>query len=96
MFIFDDDKLIGFGRAISDGVYQSTIYDVAVLPEYQGKKIGATIIDSILKLIPTCNAILYASPEKEIFYENQNFKKMKTGLALFLNSEKMKQKSFTE
>jgi ribosomal protein S18 acetylase RimI-like enzyme len=38
VFAFDDDKLIGFGRAISDGVYQAAIYDVAVLPEYQGKK----------------------------------------------------------
>ena len=73
VFAFDDDKLIGFGRAISDGVYQAAIYDVAVLPEYQGKKIGATIIDSILKHIPTCNAILYASPGKETFYEKQNF-----------------------
>jgi len=96
VFAFDDDKLIGFGRAISDGVYQAAIYDVAVLPEYQGKKIGATIIDSILKRIPTCNAILYASPGKEIFYEKQNFKKMKTGMALFLNSDKMKLRGFTE
>ena len=38
VFAFENDKLIGFGRAISDGVYQAAIYDVAVLPEYQGKK----------------------------------------------------------
>ena len=96
VFAFENDKLIGFGRAISDGVYQAAIYDVAVLPEYQGKKIGATIVDSILRLIPQCNFILYASPGKEIFYEKQNFKKMKTGMALFLNSDKMKIKGFTE
>ena len=96
VFAFENDKLIGFGRAISDGVYQAAIYDVAVLPEYQGKKIGATIVDSILRLIPKCNFILYASPGKEIFYEKQNFKKMKTGMALFINSEKMKMKGFTE
>ena len=96
VFAFENDKLIGFGRAISDGVYQAAIYDVAVLPEYQGKKIAATIVDSILRLIPKCNFILYASPGKEIFYEKQNFKKMKTGMALFLNSEKMKIKGFTE
>ena len=95
VFAFENDKLIGFGRAISDGVYQAAIYDVAVLPEYQGKKIGATIVDSILRLIPKCNVILYASPGKEIFYEKQNFKKMKTGMALFLNSEKMNIKGFT-
>ncbi|MBN1065051.1 GNAT family N-acetyltransferase [Clostridium botulinum] len=96
VFAFDDDKLIGFGRAISDGAYQAAIYDVAVLSEYQGKKIGVTIIDNILKAIPKCNFILYASPGKEIFYEKQNFKKMKTGMALFVNSEEMKMRGFTE
>jgi ribosomal protein S18 acetylase RimI-like enzyme len=96
VFAFDDDKLIGFGRAISDGIYQAAIYDIAVLPEYQGSKIGATIVEHIIKRIPQCNFILYASPGKEIFYEKQSFKKMKTGMALFLDSEKMKMKGFTE
>ena len=96
VFAFDGDKLIGFGRAISDGIYQAAIYDVAVLPEYQGKKIGSEIINSILKFIQKCNFILYASPGKESFYKKQNFKKMKTGMALFYNSEKMKEKGFIE
>lgn len=96
VFAFDGDRLVGFGRAISDGVCQAAIYDVAVLPEYQGKKIGSEIINSILNLIPKCNFILYASPGKEIFYEKQNFKKMKTGMALFYNSERMKEKGFIE
>lgn len=96
VFVFDDDRLIGFGRAISDGTYQAAIYDVAVLPEYQGKNVGRTIVDSILKCIPQCSFILYASPGKETFYEKLNFKKMKTGMALFHNAEKMQMKGFTE
>lgn len=96
VFVFDNDKLIGFGRAISDGIYQASIYDVAVLPEYQCKKIGVTIVDSILKYVPTCNVILYASPGKEKFYEKLKFTKMKTGMALFLNKEQMRMKGFIE
>lgn len=96
VFAYDDDKLIGFGRAISDGIYQAAIYDVAVLPEYQGRNVGRTIVNSILKRIPQCNCILYASQGKEDFYRKLNFRKMKTGMALFLNSEKMKSKGFTE
>jgi ribosomal protein S18 acetylase RimI-like enzyme len=96
VFVFDDEKLIGFGRAISDGAYQAAIYDVAVLPEYQGKKIGKTIINSIIERIPQCSFILYAAPGKENFYRKLNFKKMKTGMALFLNAEKMQEKGFTE
>ncbi|ALB47116.1 hypothetical protein CBE01nite_03090 [Clostridium beijerinckii] len=96
VFAFDNDKLIGFGRAISDGVYQSAIYDIAVLPEYQGKSIGSKIVNKILECVPTCNAILYASPGKEKFYEKLNFKKMKTGMAFFRNSIKMQMKGFIE
>ncbi|MBW6410654.1 GNAT family N-acetyltransferase [Clostridium weizhouense] len=94
IFIFDDDKLIGFGRAISDGIYQAAIYDVAVLPEYQGKGVGKKILESIIKCTPQCNFILYASPGKEIFYEKMNFKKMKTGMALFYDAEKKQAKGF--
>lgn len=94
VFAFDDDKLIGFGRAISDGTYEAAIYDVAVLPEYQAKKVGATIVNSILKCIPQCTTILYSSPGKEGFYEKLNLKKMKTGMALFSNEEIMQNKGF--
>lgn len=96
VFAFDNEKLIGFGRAISDGVYQASIYDLAVLPEYQGQKIGATILKSILDSVSNCNVILYASPGKEIFYEKLGFRKMKTGMALFLNHERMHERGFIE
>lgn len=94
VFAFDDEKLIGFGRAISDGTYQAAIYDLAVLPEYQGQKIGATILKIILDSVSNCNVILYASPGKEIFYEKSGFRKMKTGMALFINNEVMEKKGF--
>lgn len=94
VFIFDDKKLIGFGRAISDGVRQSAIYDIAILPEYQGKCIGRLIIENIIKNTPTCNFILYASPGKEGFYESLGFRKLKTGIGLFIDMERMKNKNF--
>ncbi len=96
VFVFDEEALIGFGRAISDGEYQAAIYDVAVHPDYQGKGIGRLIIQTIVEKNPTCNFILYASPGKERFYEKEDFKRMKTGMALFLNSERMREKGFTE
>lgn len=96
VFAFDEEKLIGFGRAISDRAYQAAIYDIAVLPEYQGKRVGATLVNCIVKGIPQCNFILYAAPGKEAFYEKLNFRKMKTGMALFLEAEKMQIKGFTE
>lgn len=96
IFVFDDDKLIGFGRAIADGAYEAAIYDVAILPEYQGKGIGRIIIEGIKNNIPQCNVILYASPGKEKFYEKMNFKKMQTGMAIFVEAEIMQKKGFIE
>ena len=96
VFVFDDATLVGFGRAISDGAYQAAIYDVAVLPEYQGKGIGRTIVDTITSGLPGCNFILYAAPGKDKFYEALNFRKMKSGMALFLDADRMRLKGFTE
>ena len=96
VFVYEDDKLIGFGRAISDYAYQAAIYDVAVSKAYQGKGLGKMIVNKIIKSIPQCNFILYVSPGKEGFYESLNFKRMKTGMALFREADKMQIKGFTE
>lgn len=96
VFIFDDENLIGFGRAISDGIRQASIYDVAILPEYQGKGIGKLILENIINNTPTCNFILYASPGKEGFYDTLGFRKLKTGMGLFTNMERMKSRNFIE
>ena len=96
VFVYHDDMLIGFGRAISDGAYQAAIYDVAVAPEFQGQGIGTTIMRNILARLPQCNFILYASPGKEDFYRKIGLRKMKTGMAFFKRAEEMKEKGFTE
>ena len=96
VFVYHADRLIGFGRAISDGEYQAAVYDCAVQPEFQGKGIGAKIMDSILQWISHCNVILYASPGKEGFYQKLGFRKMKTGMAHFKKRETMSERGFTE
>jgi len=96
IFVYDSERLIGFGRAISDGAYQAAIYDCAVIEEYQGKGIGRIIVERMVSRLSGCNVILYASPGKEGFYEKQGFRKMKTGMALFKHTESMKERGFTE
>ena len=89
IFVYEKTRLVGFGRAISDGVIQGAIYDVAVLPDYQSKGIGRIIIEAIVTSLPQCNFILYASAGKEKFYEKLKFRKMKTAMGLFKNAESM-------
>ena len=96
VFVYDGESLIGFGRAISDGVYQAAIYDCAVRPKYQGQKLGARIMDAILDGVGDCTVILYASPGKEGFYQKQGFSRMKTGMARFTSPDVMREKGFIE
>lgn len=96
VFVYHAGQLIGFGRAISDGVYQGAVYDVAIVPEFQKKGIGTIIMERILAQLSGCNIILYAAPGKEAFYKTLGFRKMKTGMALYKNPEKMTEKGFTE
>lgn len=96
VFVYHGNRMIGFGRAISDGAYQAAIYDVAVNPDFQRKGLGNIILKNILSKLPSCNIILYASPGKEGFYTKNDFRKMKTGMAQFTNAEKMIKKGFTD
>ncbi len=93
-FVYQKDELIGFGRAISDGVYQAAIYDVVVLPDHQRQGIGRAIMEELLEKVAKCNVILYANPGKEEFYTKLGFRIMKTGMAKFLYPERMQSVGF--
>ena len=96
VFLHDGERLIGFGRAISDGAYQAAIYDCAVLPEYQGHRLGSVIVEKILERVEGCNVILYAAPGKEGFYRKHGFGRMRTGMARFTAQAVMREKEFVE
>lgn len=78
--VYDDDKLIGYGRIIGDKTIFLYIQDVIVIPEYQGKKIGIGIMKELLKKVeeykkinPNIRTYLGASKGKEGFYEKLGF-----------------------
>lgn len=96
VFVYDGERLVGFGRAISDGAYQAAVYDMAVIPEYQGQGIGSTIMRHILDRVGQCNVILYAALGKEPFYKKLGLRRMKTGMALFQKADEMRKKGFTD
>jgi ribosomal protein S18 acetylase RimI-like enzyme len=97
VFVYDEaGKMVGFGRALCDGAYQAAVYDVAVLPEFQGLGLGRMILENILERVAGCTVLLYASPGKENFYRKLGFRLMKTGMAVFRQPEAMQAKGFTE
>ena len=44
---YSSNQLVGFAQAMSDKVLYATIYDVMVLPDYQGQGIGKVLVESI-------------------------------------------------
>ena len=96
VFVYDEKKMIGFGRSISDGVRQSALYDIAIDPMYQGYGIGRKVVDILLDATPDCNFVLYASPGKEDFYRKLGFKKMKTGMMIFADPKRMEDGVFVD
>jgi predicted GNAT family N-acyltransferase len=78
--IYDDNKIIGYGRLIGDGICFMYIHDVMVIPKYQNKKIGTSIMNKLLVKIeeikkenPDLRVYLGASKGKEGFYSKFGF-----------------------
>ena len=78
--VYDDDKIIGYGRIIGDGICFLYIHDVMVIPKYQNKKIGSQIMNKLLEKVNQIKienqyvrVYLGASKGKEKFYERFGF-----------------------
>jgi len=87
-FVFNENKLIGAGRALADGLDCSYICDIAIHPDFQGVGLGKEIINKLKEF--SCEhkkIILYANPGKEGFYKKLGFKRMNTAMAIFENQD---------
>lgn len=78
--VYDDEKVIGYGRIIGDTICFLYIQDIMVVPEYQSNKIGTMIMNKLLEKIndikrdnPSLRVYLGASKNKEGFYEKFGF-----------------------
>ena len=78
--VYDDDKIIGYGRLIGDTICFVYIQDIMVKKEYQSRKIGTLIMNKLLekikelqKINPDLRIYLGASKGKEKFYEKFGF-----------------------
>jgi len=73
---YEGEKLVGFGRLVSDGVIHAMIYELIVLPKYQGRGIGGEILEN---LVDKCQEAgvrdiqLFCAAGKREFYEKRGF-----------------------
>lgn len=78
--VYDEEKIIGYGRLIGDTICFMYIQDIMVIPEYQGQKIGTLIMNKLLEKIneikkdnSELRVYLGASKNREKFYEKFGF-----------------------
>ncbi len=84
---FQNDKMIGMGRGISDGCSDAYIQDVVVLEKYRGQGIGGKIIRKIVEEMQSDGIdwiALVAEPGTEKFYMELGFRRMKKHIPMLL------------
>lgn len=71
-----DDRLVGFARALTDGVYLALVLDVLVAPDARGSGVGAMLMDAVVRhprLAGVRSVELVCQPELFAFYRRWGF-----------------------
>ncbi|HEY9620986.1 MAG TPA: GNAT family N-acetyltransferase [Crinalium sp.] len=94
--VWDGDRLIGFARATSDGVYRATIWDVVIHPDYQGAGLGRKMVETVL-MHPHVNRVervyLMTTHQQE-FYKRIGFEE-NTSTTMVLYNSRISQEELT-
>lgn len=81
------DRLIGFARATSDGVFRATIWDVMIDPDYQGAGLGRRLVETLIAH-PHMNRverIYLMTTHQQRFYERIGFERNNTTTMVLRN-----------
>lgn len=76
--LYDEERLVGFGRVLSDGVFHAFIVDVIIHPDHQGQGLGRQLLE---RLLDKCNENnirdiqLFSARDKYAFYEKLGFER---------------------
>lgn len=81
-------RLVGFGRATSDGVFRAVLWDVVVAGDHQGRGLGRRIVEALLEepALQGVERIYLMTTNSTGFYQQLGFKKVE-GQDLMLRSK---------
>ena len=73
-----DKKIVGFGRALSDEIFRSVLWDIVIDQNHQGKGYGKIIVKTILesKKIKNTKKIYLMTTNKKDFYTQLDFEQV--------------------
>ena len=85
-----EGKLVGMGRALSDGVSDAYIQDVVVYSDFRGRGIGAEIVRRLIAFLREHDIQwigLISEPGHEDFYERLGFARMENYTPMLLKMD---------
>ena len=76
--IWFHNEPVGFGRALSDGIYRAVLWDIVIDQNHQGKGYGKLIVQNILKSrqIKNTKKVYLMTTSKKLFYSQIDFKEV--------------------
>jgi len=78
--IWNGNEIVGFGRALSDGVYRGVLWDIVIDQHHQGKGYGKMVVKELLssKEIRNTKKIYIMTTNQKFFYSQIDFKEVST------------------
>ena len=96
--VWDSDRVVGFARATSDGVYRAGIWDVVIHPDYRGRGLGGKLVETVLTHphVNKVERVYLTTTNQQSFYERIGFKRNDTTTMILDNSGLVNVASFLE
>lgn len=80
-FAVHDSTLVGFARAVGDGVYYASLVDVVVHPRHQRSGVGTKLVEHVqARLTYPLLLTLTASPDVQAFYQRLGWQPQTTAM----------------
>jgi len=72
------NEIVGFGRALTDGIYRGVLWDMVIDQNHQGKGFGTLIVKNLLssKKIKNTKKIYLMTTNQKLFYSQLDFKEV--------------------
>ena len=72
------NEIVGFGRALTDGIYRGVLWDIVIDENHQGQGFGTIIIKKLLsaKKIKNTKKLYLMTTNKKLFYSQFDFQEV--------------------
>ena len=93
--VWNDGRLVGFARVITDWIYRAVIDDVVVDKGYRGRGIGSQLIRGLGEELRDVEEVFFACAAAEVpFYEKLGYEQARHPYMKHLNRRMMNDKPF--